>query len=570
MGISVSENADRTSLATVNRSLSKKEIRTKFLNDFKERIDNEDDILYLFYGRPYDFENDSPTVPVPTNSVSNDYDIRKGIMSLRRIRSDDVVPGIRKIEWTQGTVYNEYSNYEDLENLNYYVFVEEQAKLYICLDNNNGANSTVKPDRDDGTPFETGDGYKWKLIIKFDASLIRKFTSDTHLPLPKQSGVSSEIFISTDGGQIDRLELEDESPITYDYSNADSPSAEIPLFIKGDGDDIKTAIATGVVDGLSGELLSADFTGEGDSAGSGYYVDINRGTVPVEFKLADQQFAGAGFSPAHGIATINDSGEITSLEVVNSGSGYPTSGSTKLIIIQSSAIAYMNINSSGIIDSFDIEKAGQNYRNASVISIAGDSVSAPADNIIKPIISPFLGHASNIKLELNAMSLFINVKISSGGGIFTQNNDFRQIGIITNILDNSGTIEKSTFIDAMSSIKIQGIGQTTFDNIAIDDIIEGRTSLNIGRLVDILDVEGDPSTKELRFLNDVNVPHTKSFEIGETVDISSETGTEGFNVTGVTQPNIDIFSGEILFINNSNAISRTAEQSETNNFIFNF
>jgi hypothetical protein len=122
----------------------------------------------------------------------------------------------------------------------------------------------------------------------------------------------------------------------------------------------------------------------------------------------------------------------------------------------------------------------------------------------------------------------------------------------------------------MSSIKIQGIGQTSFDNIAIDDIIEGRTSLNIGRLVDILDVEGDPSTKELRFLNDVNVPHTKSFEIGETVDISSETGTDGFEVTDVTQPNIDIFSGEILFINNSNAISRTTEQSETNNFIFNF
>ena len=50
-------------------------------------------------------------------------------------------------------------------------------------------------------------------------------------------------------------------------------------------------------------------------------------------------------------------------------------------------------------------------------------------------------------------------------------------------------------------------------------------------------------------------------------------GTNGFIIessNSVTATTFDRFSGDILYINNSNSIQRSAAQSETINFIFNF
>ena len=39
---------------------------------------------------------------------------------------------------------------------------------------------------------------------------------------------------------------------------------------------------------------------------------------------------------------------------------------------------------------------------------------------------------------------------------------------------------------------------------------------------------------------------------------------------GVSKPEVDVFSGDILFINNSEPITRDVDQSETVNFIITF
>jgi len=78
--------------------------------------------------------------------------------------------------------------------------------------------------------------------------------------------------------------------------------------------------------------------------------------------------------------------------------------------------------------------------------------------------------------------------------------------------------------------------------------------------------------KKVRFLNDPGEPTSNIFSDGETVDIT-DGGTNGFTVgasNSVTATTFDRFSGDILYINNSNSIQRSAVQSETINFIFNF
>jgi hypothetical protein len=568
MGVTIN-TPDATSTATTNKSLSKKEIRSKFLSDFKARIDGQLDKLYLFYGRPYDF--DSPNtgpLPEPIDSISDDASIRKAIMALKLIRPEDVTLAIRRIEWTTGTkVFTQYSNLIDLEDKDYYAFVKSQNKLYICLDNNNGATSVTEPNSSDGTPFTTADGYKWKLLIDYNSSVIRKFSATTHLPLPIKG--SEQIKVSTTGGQIERLELTDDSPETIDYTDASPLLSEVPFFIKGDGDDVRTGRATFAdttnppqVEGSA--LVSATIT----EAGTGYYNDSTRGTVPVEFRLTDPSTAGVGFKLAYGLATITN-GIITALEVVNGGNGYPTSGT--LTIVQSSAIAYATLDGSGDrITSTVIEKPGANFRTAKVVSIAGNAVSdaEDADSYIQPIISPFGGHGSNLQSELSATSLFLNIRVSSDTSEFTQTNDFRQIGIISNVKDTLGADIPDESIDATTSATLVAGAGMEFSSISADAIIEGRDSLHIANIVDLNETS---TTTTMRYLNSQEVPYGNTFNNSEVVDFDADTNNKtGFTISNITKPTIDIFSGDILFINNNTAIQRNAEQTETLNFIFNF
>ena len=184
MGINTTnQSANQVSLVTKNRSLSKKEIRTKFLNDFKSRIDSGADKLYLFYARPYAYDNvdDSPAgdnPPAPIDSVNDDSETRKAIMSLRRIRADDTTNAFIRnnggtiiSDWSSGKIYDQYSNLTDLSTKQFYAFAND--KIYICLNNNGGRTSTVEPSANDGAPFDTSDGYRWKLLIDYLASRLR-------------------------------------------------------------------------------------------------------------------------------------------------------------------------------------------------------------------------------------------------------------------------------------------------------------------------------------------------------------------------------------------------------------
>ena len=375
------------------------------------------------------------------------------------------------------------------------------------------------------------------------------------------------------------------SPSGYSYiTDLDSPvdlnspqsREQIPLFIKGDGDDVRTATATAFT--VSATAITAiDETHVNFNGGSGYYNDIVRNTVPVEIRLSTG-IKGANFRLAYGVATVSSTGVITKVKIVNGGNGYPSSGT--LTIVQSSAIAYANvdvstgmiIDNSAIIKPFDIEQSGKNFTKADVISVVDDS-STSADSSIDVILSPVAGHGSNLKTELSATSLFINVRVTSGLEEFTNTNDFRQIGIIANPKTTAkppaNIIEN--FVDASSSILVTAGASSVFDDISADATIEGRTTLHKARLVDVLDTT-TASIKKVRFLTDPGESISNIFSAGETVDITGG-GTNGFIIessNSVTATTFDRFSGDILYINNSNSIQRSASQSETINFIFNF
>lgn len=71
---------------------------------------------------------------------------------------------------------------QKLEDTNYYVMTEDY-NVYKCLDNNNGALSTIKPIGTQVTPIYTSDGYTWKFMYNVPIALRNKFMSDEYIPV---------------------------------------------------------------------------------------------------------------------------------------------------------------------------------------------------------------------------------------------------------------------------------------------------------------------------------------------------------------------------------------------------
>ena len=134
----------------------------------------------------------------------------------KKITAGDIVPVVDKNIWTTNTVYNRYDN--TVANLtNYYVisansFAGGDLYVYKCIDNANGAASTVDP-KTIGTPtqattFQTVDNYKWRYVAKIPSRSYVDFSSSYFAPIyPDYLTVSTaatysgvEVVVLTNGG----------------------------------------------------------------------------------------------------------------------------------------------------------------------------------------------------------------------------------------------------------------------------------------------------------------------------------------------------------------------------------
>lgn len=79
-----------------------------------------------------------------------------------------------------------YSGASTLKDAQFYVITSEN-KVYKCLDNNNNSLSTVEPSSIESAPFTTADGYMWKFMYIIPQSMLNKWSTQTYLPVTKQT-----------------------------------------------------------------------------------------------------------------------------------------------------------------------------------------------------------------------------------------------------------------------------------------------------------------------------------------------------------------------------------------------
>lgn len=187
-----------------------------------------------------------------------------------------------------------------------------------------------------------------------------------------------------------------------------------------------------------------------------------------------------------------------------------------------------------------VTNRGQNYTTASV-SIVGDGTGATA----RAIISPKGGHGKNAVEELYASTLMFFSSISNEKNLgLVVNNDYRQLGIIKN---------PRKFDDSTNFKEDIGSGCYLLEfNSAVDTVkflpdMELVAGTKLFKIVSILD------NKIL-----VQAPTNSVPAVGEELKNPS---LDGITPSLVSNPTVDKYSGSMLFIDNRNAFSATAEQA---------
>jgi len=265
--------------------------------NFISGINSTSNSYYLFVGLPnsQDYSSNWNISPLsPNDNFDDENSYWDSMIAMKKIKPSDVSRVIRKITWTSGTVYDMYRHDIDKDNLskpsnksslylsNYYV-MNSNFQVYICLyngitpENPSGRSSLVEPTFTDLEPKSTGssDGYIWKYLYTIKPSDAIKFISTDYMPVPnnwessaENSAIRSNATIS---GQIKVITIKNRGsgmgPPNSTYTN-------VP--IRGDGIG---ATATIVINNDSRvDSITVSDGGSGYTYGT---VDLSGGNVPL-------------------------------------------------------------------------------------------------------------------------------------------------------------------------------------------------------------------------------------------------------------------------------------------------
>jgi hypothetical protein len=506
---------------------------------FLESIDNENTSIYVFIGRPTEWDNDDdpPDLDNTTESINK---IWNDITALKRVTKQDVRLGFRRINWISNTVYDEYDHRENLSDKDFYVFVEENRNVYKCISNNNSGVSLNQPDHIEIDPKKYDDGYVWKYMFTLSNSLIRKFSTENYLPIENDQIVIS----SSIPGSINQLKII--NPGGGYQTNQDS----IKIFIWGDGDLNDSGRAKIFTQGgRITQILSITDSGEG-------YPTPPESDIPVLFRQVND--LGILNETAFGLINTNTDGEIIEVKIVIQGTEYLPN--KEISIVFSSCTGIGQTNEDGEIIDAQIYKKypGRNFTKAKTKVIAiTNNLSNQA--VIEPIISPLGGHGAFPEKELFANKALINIRVAyrEGGGDFTVDNDFRRVGLIENPYDfGTKNISKELTLDAKKKLSLKEISGTFKE----DDKFYGKSNGAEGIMVDLIDYNQVTRRGNLRYIMDEKSINSLPF-LKEDDIISEENAVA--KIDEIINPEVELYSGDILFVKNRQPVKRSNKQIES-------
>ena len=474
-----------------------------------------------------DWDNDPPS---PIDNFTNHNDFWDTAIALKKINASDVKQIVKKNSWTSGTTYDYYRHDYSITNppkhaqgtslysSNYFV-LNSDFRVYICLKNGTSPeNPDGKPSLDEPTFTDlepkvagtSGDGYVWKYLYTIKPSELIKFDSTEFMPVPSDWATGSD----------------------------------------------NSAVRDNAIDG-----------------GLKVVVIQNRGV---------------------GLGTANRT--YTRVPIKGDGSG---------------AECTVVVNADQQIGSVDITNQGSNYTFGTVDIVAGGLPRPDSYPQLDVIIPPTGGHGADIYKELGATNALVYSRIEndSENPDFITGNQIARIGILENpkafgsssilTLDkasaayamrltgtgySSATFTPDSIITQTTGTGVTAIGKViSYDQITgvlkywQDRTMAGFTTVGAATTTPIYGFNADRFTADVSDGGSVNITGgsislgiNTSFD-GLSTSINNKTYYLGQTFTsGLSNPEVKKYSGNMLYIDHRPAITRSSNQKEDIKVILQF
>jgi hypothetical protein len=291
--------------------------------------------------------------------------------------------------------------------------------------------------------------------------------------------------------------------------------------------------------------------------------------IPVKTIGAQTEVDGTGSGGAIGSAATDDGsaqwdvensavdGGIHHVVVTNGGAGYTDGTHTGVSIVGDGSGATCEVVvASGVITHVNVTAVGSGYKRASIDVSGISGIGSGSNGLVKPIISPFYGHGADPVQELGGNFICVNARLefAEGSGDFPVDNDFRRIGLIQDPFNvGTTTVATSTSLAAYSQMTL-----STVTDLDVDDTIMSASVDGSGVAVSkVVSISGNVVS---------HVPVANSaggyvdFTASDTVYWTGNSGT--VNSVNSAFPEVERYSGQIMYVENRGAVTRAADQIE--------
>lgn len=319
--------------------------------------------------------------------------------------------------------------------------------------------------------------------------------------------------------------------------------------------DIEGVTTSGVIDytGDDGYIWKYLFTVSTEDSNK----FLTSAFIPVRFLAADP---GVGADSAllnqYDVQENAVDGAIYNIKIGAGGTGYTSAPTVTIEGDGSSATATATLTS-GVVTGITVTNPGSGYNQAKVTITGGGGSGATA----YAVLSPKGGFGADPRNDLRAHYVALNSRLiyADGGGDFIVGNDFRQIGLIRNPYNfGTTTVATAETLAATKSLEV-----ATGETFTVDTVIEGTTTGAKGVVVAYDAVNGIiryHQTEETGFVD---------FTTSDSVRLDGDTGS-GQAVNAVNDPEVEPYSGDIIFIENRTPVNRAGDQIETIKLVLEF
>lgn len=267
-------------------------------------------------------------------------------------------------------------------------------------------------------------------------------------------------------------------------------------------------------------------------------------------------------------------GRIDTVDIIDGGSGYFLNNGESGNVASLSIVTVIGDGTgaeitarieSGVITELNILDGGAGYTRAELVVQDDDQLLDGTPAVLEASIPPFGGHGSNPVKELGCYTVMTTVSIEGDEsdtipvGTVAGAFDFRQLILLRDPKLTSGEFANGTVYRATTNLRVTDPGITNFEN---DETVYMGTSLAEATFTATV-VNWNPSTNEL-FVN--NKSGTPVVGQGLTGQNSAAVST----ILGVEQPEIALFSGDLLYIENRQKIVRDVDQTEQIRLVLSF